>query len=113
LGPVIRRAKPPIFLIPRERGARGYKSIQLDGCESDSVFYAPISKGYGMQDVSSFTMGPVKTEGVYTGLCLVNSAFSMIITIDHIDGTLDLKERVFGVQIEIPNITFNIKMMII
>lgn len=48
-----------------------------------------------MQDVSSFTMGQVKTEGVYTGLCLVNSGFSMIITIDHIDGTLDLKRKSF------------------
>ena len=84
---------PPIYLIPRERGGPSYKSIPLEGCNPDDVIYAPVSKGYPMQDVSSFTLGPIVGEG----LCLVNSAFSKSICTFHLEGggALDLKRKIF------------------
>lgn len=72
---------PPIYLIPRIRG-ESYKNILLHGVSSEEVYYAPISKGYSMGDISSFTLGPIVGEG----LCLVNSAFSKCICIMHIEG---------------------------
>lgn len=86
--------KPPIFLIPRQRGGPSYKDIDLKGIEDiDDVFFAPISKGYPMQDVSSFTVGPIIGEG----LCLVNAAFSKSVCIMHIEGggVVDLKRKSF------------------
>ena len=84
---------PPIYLIPRMRGGPSYKSIPLEGCNPDDVVYAPISKGFPMQDVSSFTLGPIVGEG----LCLVNSAFSKSICTFHLEGggSLDLKRKMF------------------
>src|SRR5665647_177287 len=73
---------PPIFLIPRERGGPSYKQINLEGCESTDLQFCPISKGFGMQDVSSFTLGPVIGEG----LCVVNASFSKVIAVHHIEG---------------------------
>lgn len=73
---------PPIYLVPRIRG-ESYKSTPLVGLENnEDAYYAPISKGYSMGDVSSFTLGPI----VGSGLCLVNAAFSKQITIAHIEG---------------------------
>lgn len=85
--------EPPIYLIPRERGGPSYKGVVLHGASSEEVQYCPISKGYPMQDVSSFTLGPIVGEG----LCLVNSAFSKCITISHIEGggKVDLKRKNF------------------
>ena len=85
--------EPPIFLIPRERGGSSYKKNNLEGCASEDVMYAPISKGYSMQDVSSFTIGPVVGEG----LCLVNAAFSKSICIMHMEGggKFDLTKKNF------------------
>ena len=85
--------QPPIFLVPRVRGGASYKSVQLQGVTSDDVAYCPISKGFSMQDVSSFTLGPIVGEG----LCLVNSAFSKSICIMHIEGggRLDLSRKNF------------------
>lgn len=86
--------KPPIFLIPRQRGGPSYKDVDLKGVEDiDDVFFAPISKGYPMQDVSSFTLGPIIGEG----LCLVNAAFSKSVCIMHIEGggVVDLKRKSF------------------
>ncbi len=71
----------PIFLIPRQRG-QSYKSIPLEGVDNDLVFYAPISKGFSGQGISSFSLGPIVGEG----LCLVNSAFSKIICTFHLEG---------------------------
>lgn len=84
---------PPIFLIPRERAGPSYKSNVLKGVNSEDVQYCPISKGYSMQDVSSFTLGPIVGEG----LCLVNAAFSKSICIMHIEGggKVDLKRKNF------------------
>jgi len=84
---------PPIYLIPRERGGPSYKSNKLQGVNPNDVQYAPISKGYPMQDVSSFTLGPIVGEG----LCLVNSAFSKCICIMHLEGggVVNLKRKNF------------------
>lgn len=81
----------PIFLIPRERGGPSYLKIELEGVDNEDVQYAPISKGYPMQDLSSFTLGPIVGEG----LCIVNAAFSKSITVAHIegDGKVDLKRK--------------------
>jgi len=73
---------PPVYVIPRQRGGPSYKSLPLDGAKSEDVHYALISKGFGMQDLSSFTLGPIVGEG----LCLVNAAFSKLICIEHIEG---------------------------
>ena len=72
----------PIYVVPLERGGPSYKTVELEGCNSEDVFYARISKGFGMQDVSSFTIGPIVGEG----LCLVNAAFSKSICVMHIEG---------------------------
>lgn len=72
----------PIYLIPRERGGPSYLSVNLDGVDKNNVQYCPISKGFSMQNVSSFTLGPIVGEG----LCLVNAAFSKCICIAHIEG---------------------------
>jgi hypothetical protein len=90
---------PPIYLIPRERGGPSYKDIKLKSPEGNceitpnDILFAPISKGYPMQDVSSFTLGPIVGEG----LCLVNAAFSKSICVTHIQGggRVDLKRKNF------------------
>lgn len=83
----------PIFLIPRERGGPSYLSVPLEGVNPDHVQYCPISKGFPMQDVSSFTLGPIIGEG----LCLVNAAFSKTICAAHIEGggVVDLNRKNF------------------
>jgi hypothetical protein len=85
-------ATPPIFLIPRVRG-ESYKAIDIQGVDKDHVAYCPVSKGYSMQDLSSFTLGPIVGEG----LCLVNAAFSKIVTVMHIEGggVVDYKRKCF------------------
>jgi hypothetical protein len=73
---------PPVYLVPRVR-TESYLRYQFEGvADSSDIQYAPISKGFSMQDVSSFTLGPVVGEG----LCLVNAAFSKIVTVSHIRG---------------------------
>jgi hypothetical protein len=74
--------EPPIYLIPRERGGPSYKDVKLEGCDSNDLQYCLISKGFPMQDLSSFSLGPIVGEG----LCLVNAAFSKSICIMHIEG---------------------------
>lgn len=74
-------ANPPIFLVPRQRG-KSYLDIKLRGVENKDVVFMPISKGFSMQGISSFTMGPIVGEG----LCLVNAAFSKTICEFHICG---------------------------
>lgn len=76
------KGEPPIYLIPRERGGPSYKSVDLEGCDIDDVQYCLVSKGFPMQDLSSFTLGPIVGEG----LCLVNAAFSKSICVMHIEG---------------------------
>lgn len=73
---------PPIFVVPRIRAGPSFKSIPLKGVDNEDVYYAPISKGFSMQEVSSFSLGPIIGEG----LCLVNAAFSKCIMISHIEG---------------------------
>lgn len=88
------KGKTPIYMIPRVRAGPSFKDVPLKGIPDNSVIqYCPISKGYGMQNVSSFTMGPIVSEG----LCLVNAAFSKSICIMHINGggTVDLKRKNF------------------
>lgn len=86
------KGEPPIYLIPRERGGESYKTNKLEGCNAEDIQYCAISKGYGMQDVSSFTLGPVVGEG----LCIVNAAFSKSICIMHLEGgNVDLKRKNF------------------
>jgi len=83
---------PQIYLISRERGGDSYKNCNPVGCEAEDLFYAPISKGYSMNDVSSFSLGPVVGEG----LCVVNAAFSKSICVMHLEGgNLDLKRKNF------------------
>jgi hypothetical protein len=84
---------PPIFVVPRERGGPSFKEIPLAGVENGDVVYCPISKGYPMQDISSFTLGPI----VGDGLCLVNAAFSKGISVFHIEGggVVDFKRKTF------------------
>lgn len=85
--------RPLIYLIPRERGGPSYKDVKLKGTTVDKVRFCPISKGFPMQDVSSFTLGPIVGEG----LCLVNAAFSKIICVHHIEGcgSVDLNRKNF------------------
>jgi len=76
--------KPPLYLVPRERGGPSYKSAPLAKNTSDQVHYALVSKGFGMQDLSSFTLGPI--PGPEGGLCLVNYAFSKQVCVHHLEG---------------------------
>jgi len=96
--PVVAYENPPIFVVPRQRGGPSYKSIPLvhngeridDASKPGVVAYLPISKGYPMGDLSSFTLGPV----VNGGLCVVNSAFSKIVCPFHlVGGKVDLKAK--------------------
>jgi hypothetical protein len=75
------------------RAGPSYKSLALENVSNDQVFYTPASKGYSVQKVSSFTLGPVVEEG----LCLVNAAFSKCICISHIEGggKVDYKRKCF------------------
>lgn len=85
--------KGQVYVVPRIR-KESYLDVPLVNVEESTkqgttiymdktrVRYCPISKGFGMQDVSSFTLGPVVGEG----LCVVNAAFSKQICIDHITG---------------------------
>jgi len=70
-----------VYVVPRIR-TESYLDVHLVGVDQSKVRYCPISKGFGMQDVSSFTLGPVVGEG----LCVVNAAFSKQICVDHITG---------------------------
>ena len=79
---------PPLYVVPRVR-TESYKSVNLLGIDKNDVYYAPISKGFSMQDVSSFVMGPV----VGQGLCIVNVAFSKEIAITHIEGNGKFNEK--------------------
>jgi hypothetical protein len=113
---------PKIFLIPRERGGPSYKETKLKDFNNNDLQYCPISKGYSMQDVSSFSLGPVVGEG----LCIVNSAFSKAICVMHIEGNgkLNLKRKSYwqrsknilrkieiinSEEMKVDNITVNIK----
>ena len=66
--------KPNIYIIPRQRGGPSYKNVQLEYDNAEDIQFCPVSKGFSMQDVSSFTLGPV----VGHGLNVVNCAFSKI-----------------------------------
>lgn len=81
----------PIFLIPREKGVSSYLETPLADVANEDVQYCPISKGFTMQDVSSFSLGPVYQEG----LCVVNAAFAKSITVAHLEGggVLDLSRK--------------------
>jgi hypothetical protein len=97
---------PPIFIIPRVRGA-SYKAVPLEGVTADEVLYAPISKGFPMQDVSSWSLGPI----VGSGLCLVNAAFSKCVDIMHIEGggVLDTRRKNFWRRARQP--THNVQLL--
>lgn len=71
-----------IYIVPRIRGGPSFKSFDLEGVNNEDVQYCPTSKGFPMQNVSSFTIGPIINEG----LCLVNAAFSKQICTGHIEG---------------------------
>lgn len=72
---------PNIYVIPRQRGGPSYKDVKLELDDANDIQFYPISKGYSMQDVSSFTFAPV----VGHGLNIVNRAFSKCISVQHID----------------------------
>ena len=76
------QGEAPIYVIPRQRGGPSYKKHKLENGDPDNIHYALISKGFGMQDLSSFSLGPIIGEG----LCLVNAAFSKLICIMHVEG---------------------------
>src|SRR5438132_13889724 len=76
------KGDPPVYIIPRQRGGPSYKKHLLEGAQASDLQYCLISKGFPMQDLSSFTLGPIVGEG----LCLVNSAFSKSICVEHIEG---------------------------
>lgn len=82
--------KPNIYIIPRVR-TESYKDVELSQDDKTKVQYCPVSKGYSMQNVSSFTLGPV----VGKGFSVVNVAFSRIIALKHIEGggKVDLKRK--------------------
>lgn len=80
---------PNIYVIPRQRGGPSYKDVELEFDDAEDIQFCPISKGYSMQDVSSFTLGPV----IGHGLNVVNSAFSKCISIKHIDGSGNYNEK--------------------
>jgi hypothetical protein len=84
---------PRLYVIPRIRAGPSYLTMPLSDDHHSELHYCPISKGFSMQDVSSFTLGPIIGEG----LCLVNSAFSKSITVAHIEGggTLNLNRKNF------------------
>lgn len=93
-GTVLEGKDPPIFMIPRQRGGPSYKDVILEGdLTSEDLQFCPISKGFSMQEISSFTLGPVVSEG----LCLVNVAFSKLVCIGHIEGggKVNLKRKNF------------------
>lgn len=83
----------PIFLIPRERGGPSYKEQSIAGFAPDDLQYCAISKGFGMQDLSSFSLGPI--IGPEGGLCLVNYSHSKQICLHHLEGggVVDLKRK--------------------
>jgi hypothetical protein len=85
--------KVKIYIVPRARAGPSYLDVELEGVDKTKVQYCPISKGYSMQDVSSFTLGPIVGEG----LCLVNAAFSKMICLVHLEGggAVDLKRKNF------------------
>ena len=93
IGTPIEDSIAPIYVIPRTRGGPSYLSVPLNGVDINNVQYCPISKGFPMQDISSFTLGPIIGEG----LCLVNAAFSKCITVAHIEGggVVDYKRKNF------------------
>ena len=68
-------------------------SVELEGVNQEDVQYCPISKGFVMNDLSSFALGPVVGEG----LVLVNAAYSKSITVAHLEGggKVDLKRKNF------------------
>lgn len=87
------KGEPPVYLIPRQRGGPSYKDVDLTGANVEDIMFMPISKGYPMQGVSSFTLGPIVGEG----LCLVNAAFSKSICLFHLvgGGRVDLRSKNF------------------
>jgi hypothetical protein len=88
----------PLYVIPRVRAGPSYKDIPLfdwsrEKMDCTFVQYACISKGFPMQNLSSFTLGPVIGEG----FCIVNSAFCKSICVMHIEGggKVNLKRKNF------------------
>ena len=83
---------PQIYVVPRIRGGSSYKSIPLEG-EPHSVQYCAISKGYPMQAISSFSLGPILGEG----LNVVNAAFSKCVSVGHLEGggKVNLRRKTF------------------
>ena len=71
-----------IYVVGRVRAGPSYKNVKLLGVNNDNVQYCLASKGYNMQELSSFSVGPIVGEGI----CLVNAAFSKCIAIAHIEG---------------------------
>jgi len=98
--------KPNIYLIPRVRGGSSYKESKLVNADSADLQYCLISKGYPMQDLSSFSLGPITGEG----LCLVNSAFSKCIMLSHLEGNgkLNLKRKNYWQRSKTPIRKFDI-----
>lgn len=76
---VVPKDEPRIYVIP---AGPSYLTMPLSDDDPNTLHYCPISKGFSMQDVSSFSLGPIVCEG----LCLVNATFSKSITIAHIEG---------------------------
>jgi hypothetical protein len=78
------KEEAPIFVIPRER-TKSYFDFKLDpslNMSQSEIQLCPISKGFSMQGLSSFTLGPFPQQG----LCLVNVAFSKQVFVSHIEG---------------------------
>lgn len=100
----IPQKEPLIFLVPRER-TKSYLAVELAGVDKKDVQYAAISKGFAMNDLSSFSLGPIPGEG----LCLVNAAFSKQICIGHIEGggIVNLKRKNYWQRSKKP--TYNIQ----
>jgi hypothetical protein len=89
-----------LYVIPRIRGGSSYLTMPVAPDHHSELHYCPISKGFGMQDVSSFSLGPIVGEG----LCLVNAAFSKSITVAHIEGggVLNLNRKNFWQKARVP-----------
>ena len=60
----------PIYVIPRQRGGpQLQKFTSGGGVQASDVQYTLISKGFGMQDLSSFTFAPHCGRGSMLGQC--------------------------------------------
>jgi hypothetical protein len=100
---------PRVYVIPRIR-TQSYK-IPLEGVDDPTtIVYCPISKGYGMQGLSTFSLGP-SCDPKNPFLVLVNGAYSKVIAVEHLEGKgcFDLKRKNFWKRARKPLFTIEME----